>query len=225
MAASSTATAAVLGMFLMLIFIAIALFWRLLVILPGSTRHKDAPTFQGLAGPHLMVLLGSGGHTGEMLRLLKDLDLAKYSRRTWVHYPEDAISLKRAVEFDESKCNSGKCVNKEMIRARDVGQGWISTVFSSLESIKSCISIVTHPPPDVLVCNGPGTSVILCGTVFVLKYLGLNHTRIVYIESLARVHNLSLSGKLLLPISDRFLVQWPSVASKYQRAEYYNLLV
>lgn len=208
--------------FLCLILIALGLFGRLLYILPGKKSAKK-PTKKGT---NLMVLLGSGGHTGEILRLLKDLDLAKYETRTWVHYPEDKISIQRAIEFDKLKNGAPKtCLSEEIIRARSVGQGWISTIFSSLESVKSCFSIVLSNPPDVLVCNGPGTSVILCGVVFFLRYFGLNHTRIIYIESLARVSTLSLSGKLLLPISDRFLVQWPAVASKYRRAEYYNILV
>jgi UDP-N-acetylglucosamine:LPS N-acetylglucosamine transferase len=33
----------------------------------------------------------------------------------------------------------------------------------------------------------------------------------IYIESWSRVENLSLSGRLILPIADEFLVQWPSL--------------
>lgn len=39
--------------------------------------------------------------------------------------------------------------------------------------------------------------------------LGLKHTRIIYVESFARVTSLSLSGKLLRPFVDTFVVQWP----------------
>lgn len=38
--------------------------------------------------------------------------------------------------------------------------------------------------------------------------------RTIYVESWARVTTFSLSGKLLLPFADRFLVQWPDLAGK-----------
>ena len=36
--------------------------------------------------------------------------------------------------------------------------------------------------------------------------------RSIYIESWARVRTLSLSGRILKPLVDRFLVQWPQLA-------------
>ena len=48
---------------------------------------------------------------------------------------------------------------------------------------------------------------------------------IIYIESFARVYNLSLTGKLLYPFVDRFLVQWPELSNRLQRAEYRGILV
>lgn len=42
--------------------------------------------------------------------------------------------------------------------------------------------------------------------------LGLRYTKIVYVESFARVKSLSLTGKLLRPLVDTFVVQWPDAA-------------
>ena len=42
----------------------------------------------------------------------------------------------------------------------------------------------------------------------------------VYVESLARIHELSMSGRMLYPVVDRFLVQWPELAEKYPRATF-----
>jgi beta-1,4-N-acetylglucosaminyltransferase len=47
----------------------------------------------------------------------------------------------------------------------------------------------------------------------------------VYVESFARVKTLSLSGKLLYPFVDRFIVQWPGLKEKWTRAEYLGVLV
>ena len=44
-------------------------------------------------------------------------------------------------------------------------------------------------------------------------------------ESIARVKSLSLSGKLLYPIADKFMVQWPDLLSKYPRAKYVGFVI
>jgi beta-1,4-N-acetylglucosaminyltransferase len=45
-------------------------------------------------------------------------------------------------------------------------------------------------------------------------------TRIVYVESIARVASLSLSGKILyhMRMADRFFVQWPALQTRYPRS-------
>lgn len=45
-----------------------------------------------------------------------------------------------------------------------------------------------------------------------VQILGLSYTRIIYVESFARVSTLSLSGKLVRPFVDTFVVQWPGAA-------------
>ena len=44
-------------------------------------------------------------------------------------------------------------------------------------------------------------------------------------ESIARVKSLSLSGKLLYPIADKFMVQWPDLLAKYPRARYIGFVI
>ena len=44
-------------------------------------------------------------------------------------------------------------------------------------------------------------------------------------ESVARVKSLSLSGKLLYPIADKFMVQWPDLLAKYPRARYVGFVI
>ncbi|CAL4884772.1 unnamed protein product [Urochloa decumbens] len=76
-------------------------------------------------------------------------------------------------------------------------------------------------------CNGPGTCFPLCVSAFLLKVLGLGWSSIFYIESIARVKKLSLSGLLLykLRIADQFFVQWPQLQQKYPRACYAGRLM
>ena len=58
-----------------------------------------------------------------------------------------------------------------------------------------------------------------------LRLLALHDTRIVYVESICRTRKLSLTGRLLYPLADRFLVQWPQLVTRYPRAEHIGILM
>ncbi|GER46530.1 UDP-N-acetylglucosamine transferase subunit ALG 14, partial [Striga asiatica] len=79
---------------------------------------------------------------------------------------------------------------------------------------------------DKILCNGPGTCIPLCMIAFIFKVLGVRWSSILYIESIARVRRLSLSGLLLykLHMADQLFVQWPQLKSKYPRANYLGRL-
>lgn len=51
-------------------------------------------------------------------------------------------------------------------------------------------------------------------------YAKLMKTKIIYIESFARVNNRSLTGKLVYPLADLFLVQWEPLLRLYPKAKY-----
>ena len=55
--------------------------------------------------------------------------------------------------------------------------------------------------------------------------MGVKDVRFVYVESLARVKTLSLTGKMVYRFTDVFLVQWPDVVEKYPLAIYRGILV
>jgi hypothetical protein len=87
-----------------------------------------------------------------------------------------------------------------------------------------------HSPPPCL--PNPladllsGTCVPLCVAAYLLRALLLSDSfyrpHIVFTESYCRVRSLSLSGRLLYPIADRFVVQWPDAAvmNRYPRAQF-----
>lgn len=105
--------------------------------------------------------------------------------------------------------------------------------------------------PDLILTNGPGTGVIVVLASIVLLFLGYGggssraqtsanskdaensdahahsgQMRSIFIESWARVKTLSLSGRLLKPLVNRFIVQWPElVKTQGDRVEYIGPLV
>lgn len=186
-------------------------------------RHRQASDTCSLA-----VFLGSGGHTSEALSLLSSLDFNRYTPRKYVVSEGDILSAEKAVSLETSKATSassqpGTDYNILVIpRARRVHQSLFMTPPTALRSLLACVFHVSIAPlissgpgissfADVLILNGPGTCFVLCIAVYLNRFLGRPSPRLIYVESFARVKSLSLSGKLLRPFVDRFLVQWSQI--------------
>lgn len=78
-------------------------FLRLLWILP-SFRTQSRPSRKSSA--KIIIVLGSGGHTAEMLRLIESLNFDKYTRRIYVVSSGDTLSEGKAKAFESRKCSS-----------------------------------------------------------------------------------------------------------------------
>ncbi|KAG4305140.1 hypothetical protein PORY_001310 [Pneumocystis oryctolagi] len=181
---------------------------------------------------NLFIVIGSGGHTAEMIRLLKPIDFLKYNKRTYIISTGDFLSEEKVKKMETEKSfitkDTGKYYIEVIPRARHVGQSWYTTPFSSILSLASCLKILLQNKsgrPDALLCNGPGSCVIVCLATIITEVFGFKRPDIIFVESFARVKSLSLSGKLLLPFADRFIVQWPDLVKKYPRVEYYGILI
>jgi len=213
----------VLTMFFAILTLSIV---RLLWILPMiRTQHRSPAK----PSAKVVIVLGSGGHTAEMLRLIEPLDFDKYTSRIYVVSSGDTLSEGKARDFELGKQGIGDKKFYDIItvpRARRVGQTWLTTPFSVLQCLLGSIrAVLVNPLPDAVICNGPGTCVLICLAALIPRFFGVKHIHIVYVESFARVTALSLSGKILLYLSDRFFVQWPELARKYPRAECLGILV
>jgi len=79
--------------------------------------------------------------------------------------------------------------------------------------------VLSKERPRVLVSTGAG----VCVPFFLIAALWGIKT--VYIESLARIESLSLTGRLVYRLADEFIVQWPELAEKYKKAKYEGQLL
>lgn len=68
--------------------------------------------------------------------------------------------------------------------------------------------------PDVIITTGALIAFPFC---LMAKLMDI---KIVYIESFARVQNASLTGKIVYPFADMFLIQWESLKEVYPKAVY-----
>ncbi|KAJ2082946.1 UDP-N-acetylglucosamine transferase subunit [Coemansia sp. RSA 988] len=216
------------------VFTAAALLVRLYYVLPmfgrssraWSSRRKGKAVARVQTNKMLCVVLGSGGHTAEMMRLLQGVDFSRYTQRLYIVGDCDVLSLDQIglVEGGRNIQNEEYYVGR-VPRSRNVGQSWRSTPASFIRCLLSVTGLLYNHRPDVILCNGPANCVVVGIVTMLLHFIGLKHIPLIYVESFARVHSLSLSGRILYLLADRFVVQWPGLVSKYPRAEYIPHLV
>ncbi len=74
--------------------------------------------------------------------------------------------------------------------------------------------ILKKERPDYIISTGALATVPVC-------VIGkLRKVKIIYIESFARVDDASMTGKLMYPIADLFLVQWEEMLKIFPKATY-----
>ena len=204
---------------------------------------------------HLLVVLGSGGHTAEMFNILRRVPhlTQSFPKRTYVVSSGDGFSALKASEFENEMSSfavdRGQFDVLTVRRARRVHQGVLTAPFTTILCLWDCLQVLRgkhndqdfkgHMYADVILTNGPGTGVCVVVASIILVFFGMRglesrsgqsyaeagEMRTIFIESWARVKTLSLSGRLLRPLVDRFLVQWPQLADRSGSAEYVGALV
>lgn len=247
-------------------------------------RHEDKAPLQSTpitSTPiRTMAILGSGGHTTEMIHLLQELDPKVYYPVLYVVAHSDSTSVVRLKRYideidkdadywkserwvarypheDDSNATTSdaattNAINSKVVRLprpREVHQSYLSSILPTIHAIFRTILILWREDPQLILANGPGLCVPLIYMVFVFRVMGLyvlrglyrrlfttdtNTTtpstramecRVVFTESLCRVQTLSLSGRLVYPIADQFVVHWPSLKRKYSMVDICDVFV
>ncbi|KAG8436777.1 hypothetical protein GDO86_007745 [Hymenochirus boettgeri] len=211
--------AAVAGLLLTVVVFAL----RVCLVLGQLGDHR--PGSKGSVS--VLVVAGSGGHTTEILRLLGNLS-ESYSPKHYILAETDTMSEEKIHSFEKRKMSG---VSKNMYsvhripRSREVRQSWSTSFLTTLQSIFYSFPLTARLLPDLVLCNGPGTCVPVCISAFLLGVFGIKKIIIVYVESICRVDNLSLSGRLIYYFADYFFVQWPSLKAKYPKSVYLGRVV
>ena len=177
----------------------------------GSVRKRTRPC-------KTMIVVGAGGHAMEMFKLLSGIDLDRYSPRLYVVAKNDKMSREKIESFEPAQPANVSAI----MRAREVGQSYISSVATTFGAVLDSIPLIWRTRPDLLLCNGPGTCVPVCLAAYFIKYIGLKDVKIVYAESICRVEHLSLSALLLykFAVANEIIVQWPRLAERYPKTKY-----
>lgn len=88
-----------------------------------------------------------------------------------------------------------------------------------IKNLFLAFKIIRKEKPDAIISTGAGIAVpfILIGKLF--------HIKTLYLESITRNEELSLSGRLVYPFVDKLLVQWPQLVEKYKKPEFHGRII
>lgn len=89
-------------------------------------------------------------------------------------------------------------------------------IFVAIFNILKSLFLYIKIRPNVIVTTGAHTAVPICliGKLF--------RTKIIYIETFANIHTKTLTGKIIYPMADLFIVQWESMLDLYPKAKYWG---
>ncbi|MBI2102597.1 UDP-N-acetylglucosamine--LPS N-acetylglucosamine transferase [Candidatus Woesearchaeota archaeon] len=152
----------------------------------------------------MLVVLGMGGHTAQILRLLDSLgDTYEYE---YVIGHDDTTSAAKI----KLKGKIHVMRNPRLMTDKSIAKVALNMVPSTIDAF----SILRKTKPDAILSAGPALTIPL---FWLAKARG---TKTIFVESWVRVHHQSLTGRLVYPVSDLFFVQWESMTKTYPKAIY-----
>ena len=152
----------------------------------------------------ILVLLGSGGHTVQMLRLLEKVG-KKYNYE-YVIASDDDTSAKQ-IKY------KGPIYQLYNVRTKK-DFNLFKVILKFIPSTIEAIQILLKSKPNAIIGCGPGFNLHI---LFLANLLGI---KVIYFESWVRVKHPSLTGKLIYHFTDLFFVQWRPLKNRFKRAVY-----
>lgn len=140
----------------------------------------------------ICIACSSGGHLAEALKATAHLEHEKYYVTFW------AESLKEFCEKNKVCCITHPRHNP----------------FRLLKNCMESLILLLCEKPDLIISTGADVAVPTC---IIGKLLGV---KIIYIESGGYVTTPSISGRLVYPFADLFIVQWKPALKNFLRAVY-----
>jgi len=156
----------------------------------------------------LLILLGMGGHTSQILKLVDSLG-PKY-KYDYIIGDDDQTSSKK-IKF------KGKIY--KMFNPRKMNDNSLFIVFLKMfPAIIDAFRILLKSKPKVVISAGPSMTIPL---FWAAKIMGI---KTIFVESWVRVHHGSETGKFVYPISNLFLIQWETMKKVYPKSIYVGRL-
>lgn len=148
----------------------------------------------------VLFIASTGGHLSELMQLKSIFD--KYDFHLITEKTKSTIGLK------------DKYSNKINYLIYGTKDHLLPYVFKFIANCFISLTLFIKLRPKVIITTGTHTAVPIC---YIGKILG---SKIIFIETIANSNTKTLSGKLIYPIANTFIVQWESMLELYPKAVY-----
>jgi UDP-N-acetylglucosamine:LPS N-acetylglucosamine transferase len=139
------------------------------------------------AGGPLLLVCSSGGH---LLQLFSLAAAWEDRPRLWVTFDK---SDARVLLADERVEHAFGPTNRN--------------VKNLLRNLRLAVVLLRRERPAAILTTGAGVAVPFA---WIGRLLGIT---VLYVESVTRIEELSLSGRMIRPVADQVFVQWPELAA------------
>jgi len=156
----------------------------------------------------LLVVLGDGGHTAEIIRLIELLG-PNYNY---------AYLITKADHISEKKITIQSPVY-HITRPRAKDERTWQIACNLAKSLWQATRLLCHIRPDVVIGSGPA---VMVPVALLHKLTG---GKIIFVETASRITELSLTGKMMLKIADLFFVQWEQLQKRYPKTVFAGRLL
>ena len=153
----------------------------------------------------LLVVLGGGGHTKQLLKLVKQLGM-EYDYEYLIS-TSDILSEKK-IEF---RGKIFRILNPREMKDKNI----IKVILKFIPSTLQLLAALFQSKARYILAAGPSLSLHVA---FLGKFIF--GKKIIFLESWSRVYTKSLAGKLTYPFADIFFVQWREELKNYPKAVY-----
>lgn len=143
----------------------------------------------------VLFISSTGGHLSEMLQL-KDM-FNRYDYRIITEKTKSNLKLKKYY---------GNRISYLVYGTKD---HMLSYPFKLIYNCFKSLYLYLKIHPDYIITTGAHTAGPMC---LIAKLFG---SRVIYIETFANINTKTITGKLLYPVSDKFIVQWDSMKKLY----------
>ena len=151
----------------------------------------------------LLIALGEGGHTKEMITLVDMLgDDFSYG---YLIVEDDEVS--------EAKIRRPGPVYR-ITRPRGKEHHFVRDALRTLHSGAQSLRALRQFRPCAVLSTGPAVAVPVC---VLARIMGI---KVIFVETASRVTALSLTGKIMYRVANLFFVQWPELQQRCPKAVY-----
>lgn len=164
----------------------------------------------------VLFACNQGGHFSQMMALN-----ALFSKFNSVLITDNVRATKDLLpckDLDDIQILVGESSKRKKIKQNQSGSR-ISFIFEYIKLMFACNKVWKQYRPKVIISTGSNLAVPL---FFIGK---INGSKLIYIETRAKVYARSMTGILVRCISDQIFVQWPEMLKLYPNACYCGTLV